>query len=65
MGLSGDVMELEAARKPSTKEEALRLAQEQYWFCYDIVEQGVGTIENLAGGLMASNIWCFWWDSAL
>jgi len=62
MGLSGDVMELEAARKPSTKEEALKLAQEQYWFCYDIVEQGVGTIENLAGGLMASSVWYFWWD---
>jgi Domain of unknown function (DUF4253) len=56
------VMELEAARKPSTKEEALKLAQEQYWFCYDIVEQGVGTIENLAGGLMASSVWYFWWD---
>jgi hypothetical protein len=62
VGLSGDVMELEAARKPSTKEEALKLAQEQYWFCYDIVEQGVGTIENLARGLMESNIWYFWWD---
>lgn len=62
VGLSGDVMELEASRKPASKEEALKLAQEQYWFCYDIVEQGVGTIENLAGGLMASSIWYFWWD---
>jgi hypothetical protein len=41
---------------------ALKLAQEQYGFCFDIVEQGVGTIENLAGGLTASNIWYFWWD---
>lgn len=62
VGLSGDVMELEVVRKPSSKEEALKLAQEQYWFCYDIVEQGVQTIENLAGGLMVSNIWYFWWD---
>jgi len=62
VGLTGDVMELETARRPSTKEEALKLAHEQYWFCYDIVEQGVGTIENLAGGLTASNIWYFWWD---
>src|SRR5262249_14680545 len=61
-GLSGDVMELEPARKPLSKEEALRLAQEQYWFCYDIVEQGVGTIENLAAGLMGSSVWYFWWD---
>jgi hypothetical protein len=43
-------------------EEALKLAQEQYSFCCDIVDQGVGTIENLAGGLMASSIWYFWWD---
>jgi len=62
VGLSGDVMEMEAARTPSTKEEALKLAHEQYWFCYDIVEQGVGTIENLAGGLGESRIWYFWWD---
>ena len=55
-------MELEPARKPSTREEALILAQEQYWFCYDIVEQGVGTIENLAAGLMESSVWYFWWD---
>lgn len=62
VGLSGDVMELEPASKPSSKEDALKLAQEQYWFCTDIVEQGVETIENLAGGLMASSIWYFWWD---
>ena len=62
VGLSGDVMELEPARKPSTREDALKLAQEQYWFCYDIVEQGVGTIESLAAGLMGSSVWYFWWD---
>lgn len=62
VGLSGDVMELEPARKPSTREEALKLAQEQYWFCYDIVEQGVETIENLAAGLLTSSVWYFWWD---
>jgi hypothetical protein len=62
VGLSGDVMELQPARKPSTRDEALKLAQEQYWFCTDIVEQGVGTIENLAAGLMASSVWYFWWD---
>jgi hypothetical protein len=62
VGLSGDVMELEVPKKPSTKEEALKLAQEQYWFCYDIVQQGCETIENLAGGLMTSKIWYFWWD---
>jgi len=26
------------------------------------VEQGVGTIENLAVGLLTSSVWYFWWD---
>jgi len=62
VGASNDVLELRVARRPSSKEEALRLAQEQFWFCYDIVDQGVGTIENLAATLFVSDIWYFWWD---
>lgn len=62
VGYSGDVVEMRVARSPASREEALKLAQEQYWYCYDIVEQGVGTIENLAAGLMAGDIWYFWWD---
>ena len=62
VGASNDVLELRVARRPSSKEEALRLAQEQFWFCYDIVDQGVGTIENLAATLLVSDIWYFWWD---
>jgi hypothetical protein len=60
--LSSDVMEMKVTRRPASKEEALKLAREQYWFCYDIVEQGVGTIENLAAALLTSGVWYFWWD---
>jgi hypothetical protein len=62
VGLSSDVLEMQVARRPATREDAVQLAQEQYWFCYDIVDQGVRTIENLAATLLASDIWYFWWD---
>jgi hypothetical protein len=38
------------------------LAKEQYAYCADIVEQGVGTIEALAATLLNGHIWFFWWD---
>ena len=38
------------------------LALEQYAYCNDIVDQGVGTIGALADGLMKSHNWYFWWD---
>lgn len=38
------------------------LAKELYEYCPDIVDQGMGTITNLAALLMVSNAWFFWWD---
>jgi hypothetical protein len=61
-GMSGDVITMRAQRLPSTREEALVLAQEQYDYCSDIVDQGVGTLDNLAAALMAHRWWFFWWD---
>jgi hypothetical protein len=61
VGMSGDVLNLRAARLPKTRDEALALAREQYEFCSDIVDQG-GTLDDLAAGLMANRWWYFWWD---
>ena len=47
---------------PVGQEAAVRLALEQYAFCADIVDQGVGTLEALAAGLAQSDRWYFWWD---
>ena len=49
---------------PVPQESALQLAQEQYAFCADIVEQGAPgmTVTRLAHDLKQSNIWYFWWD---
>jgi hypothetical protein len=60
--MSHDVIELRASRPPAGEEEAVRLAFEQCWYCRDIVDQGVGTIDALAQILREGQIWYFWWD---
>ena len=55
-------MNLRVAERPGTRAEALALAQEHYDYCYDIVDQGVGTLSQLAAALMNDDWWYFWWD---
>lgn len=62
VALTGDVIECTVERPPQTRDEALALAKEMYAYCYDIVDQGVETIENLAASLLKSRLWFFWWD---
>jgi len=48
---------------PVTEDAALeKLKKEQFIYCYDIVLQGVGSIENLMRSLDGSRFWFFWWD---
>jgi hypothetical protein len=42
--------------------EARRLASEQYAYCGDIVDQGIGTVDALGASLVGSIVWYFWWD---
>ena len=62
VGLSFDVINIRVADKPETREEAMALAREQYGYCNDIVDQGVGTLSELAASLKAHDWWYFWWD---
>lgn len=62
VGLSNDVMNIRVAAKPASRDEAMALALEHYAYCNDIVDQGVGTLTNLAAALMANDWWFFWWD---
>ncbi|MGD0565117.1 MAG: DUF4253 domain-containing protein [Roseiarcus sp.] len=62
IGVGADTMNLRVSRKPATREEALGLAREQYFYCNDIIDQGMGSYRALAAGLMASDWWFFWWD---
>ena len=61
-GMSGNVIECRVANPPRDQESAMRLAWEQYVYCSDIVDQGCGSIANLAGTLLDSPYWFFWWD---
>jgi hypothetical protein len=61
-GMSGDVVECVVSKPPTNREDAIALAWEQYLYCVDIVEQGCGSVANLAATLMNSTYWYFWWD---
>jgi hypothetical protein len=61
-GMNGDTVNLRVRRRPGTRSEALELAREQYLYCNDIVDQGTGTLSELAASLMESDWWFFWWD---
>jgi hypothetical protein len=60
--VANDVIEFRVSRPPRTPEDARQLAIEQYLYCTDIVEQGVGTLANLKASLIDSPNWYFWWD---
>jgi hypothetical protein len=57
-----DRLELAIARRPTSTDAALALAREQYAYCNDLIDQGFGDFARLAGSLMVSNWWSFWWD---
>jgi hypothetical protein len=61
-GMSGDVVECAVTKPPTDRKSATALAWEQYWYCTDIVEQGCGSVSNLAATLLNSPYWYFWWD---
>jgi len=62
VSITHDVMEFTVTKPPTSKEAALELAKEQYIFCSDIVDQGVGDVSTLAATLLNSRYWYFWWD---
>lgn len=59
--ISHDVLEF-AAVPVKDKSAALGVALEQFAFCGDIVYQGTDSVGRLAGILMQSSVWYFWWD---
>jgi len=57
-----DVLELQVLKPPTNKIDALHLAEEQFYYCMDIVTQGVESLEALAAKLLNGKFWYFWWD---
>lgn len=62
VGVSNDVIEAYITKPPTTPEQALELAWQQYLYCPDIVDQGVETVAKLAEVLLNHDCWFFWWD---
>jgi hypothetical protein len=62
VGITHDVVEMRVSNPPLDQYQALTLAQEQYLYCSDIVEQGTQTLSVLAGVLLEGSAWYFWWD---
>ncbi|MDN3639643.1 DUF4253 domain-containing protein [Simiduia curdlanivorans] len=62
VAVSNDVIEAYVERPPKTEAEAMALAWQQYYYCADIVDQGVETVTSLAASLLGNSVWFFWWD---
>jgi hypothetical protein len=62
VSITHNVVQCLASRPPQSGDDAMRLADEQFLYCPDIVIQGTGTIENLAASLVGAEGWYFWWD---
>ena len=62
VGITEDTVEMRVANPPLNRNDALALAKEQYFYCYDIVEQGTQTLSILAATLLQGSVWFFWWD---
>ena len=52
---ASDTINLRVAVRPKTREKALALARDQYLYCSDNIDQGVGTSSALAATLMESS----------
>lgn len=62
VGMGFDTLNLRVNHPARSREEAVDLALAQYVYCSDIVDQGVGSINQLAKDLMENDWWFFWWD---
>lgn len=62
IGVSHDVIEAVVEKPPTNQQEAMQLAWQQYLYCFDLVEQGVENVANLASAIINHQYWFFWWD---
>lgn len=57
-----DTLHLLVERPPWSAESAIRVSADHFAFCTDNVNQGAGSIRELAQELEGAPIWSFWWD---
>ena len=54
-----ETVEFRVSKPLADRDEALRLALEQFYWCSDSVPE---TLEHAAAELIGSTVWVFWWD---
>ena len=59
--ITHDVLEYKIEKIITDKETAMATAVEMYGYCPD-VDQSYETLGQLAGSLVNSSVWYFWWD---
>jgi hypothetical protein len=62
VAMNTSTIEMQIIRLPVTREAAYRLAQEQYCYCPDLVDQYAWSLHPLARYLRQHTVWWFWWD---
>jgi hypothetical protein len=60
IALTHDTVEMRVRMPPTSRETALKLAEEQFVYCSEM-DSG-GTVEDLAAQLLNASVWSFWWD---
>ena len=60
--MSISVLELYAPSRPTDIEEAIALAKLHFFYCEDLIYQGLPDIGTLAADRMRTPFWFFWWD---
>lgn len=61
ISITHDVLEYRVEKVIKTEKEAMEVAVEMYGYCPD-VDQSYDTLGKLAGSLVNSSVWYFWWD---
>lgn len=61
IALGGDTIELRSHTSLAA-DASTQVAEEQFFYCPDIVVQGVESIDALAFTLRSGTYWFFWWD---
>jgi len=62
VGIGNDFLEVIVSNPPKTLDEALQLAEEEYFYCPENINDRLGTLSGRAAELMVDSWWFFWWD---
>lgn len=62
VSMTNEAVDCVVENPPTSRDEAITLAEEHFMYTSDIVHEGAGTISNLAAKLLNARHWHFWWD---